>query len=413
MGGMIRTKYRTVPLVQCHISEKFNIESVLKSLEYPVSGTFSPLHLSLILVTMLPLLVALTVLAGSVLGTTPSVNKVVTYPIPSGVATNPSFTISVKVPSGRWQDIDAYLTTLNMVNTTTGGSNLHNSSMAYFDFSGSVEVSVTYNKGHVKSARIRPDSYEISPEIRGGNNLLFTITKPQNLMISVNDDIFDCLHLFSNPIETDIPSSSDKDVIYFGPGLHTVPGNVLNVTSGKTVYIAGGGVLTAKVAFQNVSDVALRGRGVLYHSSSDAILVEYSSNVAVSDIISLNPSHYAVMAGEVDGMTIRGLRSFSGAGNGDGIDFFCSQNILIDGVFMRNSDDNIAIYSHVSDSTTSELVGTREYLLQSLLCLLTRYPANSRAALGLLRQYKQHYRPELKPLGRRCTPYCYRNPWQH
>lgn len=285
--------------------------------------------------------------AGTFLGSALGESQVVTYPIPSGVATNPSFTIAVKAPSGRWQDISAYLTTLNEVNTTTGGGNLHNSSMAYFDFSGSVEVSVTYNNGHVKSARIRPDSYDLVPEIRGGNNLLFTLTEPKNLMIQVNDDIFDSLHLLSNPIESSIPDASDPNVIYFGPGLHTISSNVLNVTSGKTVYIAGGGVLTAKLAVQNVSDVVIRGRGVLYHSISDAILVEYSSNIAVSDVISLNPSHYAILAGNVDGMKVSGLRAFSSAGNGDGIDFFCSQNILIDGVFMRNADDTIAIYSHV------------------------------------------------------------------
>jgi polygalacturonase len=33
-------------------------------------------------------------------------------------------------------------------------------------------------------------------------------------------------------------------------------------------------------------------------------------------------------------------------GNGDGIDVFCGQNVLIDRVFMRNSDDTIALYQH-------------------------------------------------------------------
>lgn len=283
------------------------------------------------------------ILASTVLGS----NQIITYPIPSGVATNPTFEINVKVPNGRWQSIDAYLVKLNEVNVTSGAGIGHNSSMAYFDFSGPVKISVTYTD-HINTAKIRPESYNITPEIRGGNNLLFTLTEPKNLVVQVNDDIFDCLHLFSNPIETDIPSPDDPDVIYFGPGLHTIPGDVLNVTSGKTVYIAGGGALTAKLAIQNVSDVTVRGRGVLYHSSIDAILVENSSDVRVFDIISLNPQHYAVLAGNVNGMTIERLRSFSGAGNGDGIDFFCSQNILIDGVFMRNSDDTIAIYSHVS-----------------------------------------------------------------
>ncbi|KFZ00546.1 hypothetical protein V500_01025 [Pseudogymnoascus sp. VKM F-4518 (FW-2643)] len=272
-------------------------------------------------------------------------HQIITYPIPAGVTTNPAFNISVKYPSGRWMDLQSYMVSLNEVNVTNGGSIGHSSSMAYFDFSGSVEVSVTYTRGRVNSARIRPNSYGIVPEIRGGNSLLFTLTKPQNLVVEVNDDIFDCVHLLSNSIETDAPSANDTNIIYFGPGLHTVPGNILQVPSDTTVYIAGGGVLNADIALQNVTNSGVRGHGVVYHSTN-TILVEYSSNIAISDVIVLNPRWYSINAGQVDGLTINGVRSFSSAGNADGIDLFCSQNVLVNGVFMRNSDDNVAIYNH-------------------------------------------------------------------
>jgi len=45
-------------------------------------------------------------------------------------------------------------------------------------------------------------------------------------------------------------------------------------------------------------------------------------------------------------LTINNLKSFSCKGWSDGIDLMCCSDVLIDNVFMRNSDDCIAIYAH-------------------------------------------------------------------
>jgi hypothetical protein len=50
--------------------------------------------------------------------------------------------------------------------------------------------------------------------------------------------------------------------------------------------------------------------------------------------------------GDSQNVIIENLKSISCGGNYDGIDIFCSSNIVIEGVFMRNSDDCIAIYGH-------------------------------------------------------------------
>jgi hypothetical protein len=235
-----------------------------------------------------------------------------------------------------------------LINTTTGGSGIHDSSLAYFDFCGSVEISATFNGGSIDNTTIQPDSYGIAPTISGGNNLKFTINKPQNLVIEVNGEIFNVVHLLSNTIETDMLAANATDVMYFGPGLHKVTGGLVSVPSNTIVYIAGGGVLNAELTFQNISNSVLRERGVVYHTSDHSILIENSTNIRVQDVISLNPGHYAIQAGEANGLTISNFRGFGPVGNGDGIDLFWCQNTLIDRVFMRNSDDNIAIYSHVS-----------------------------------------------------------------
>lgn len=275
-----------------------------------------------------------------------SPHQLVTYPIPDGVAQNTSFTVQARTPGGRWQPVSCYLVNLNLVDTSTGHGLTQQSSMAYFDFSGPVEVRIGYTKGPIGKARVRPLSYGIEPAVHRHSSVTFTLTEPRNVVVEVNGDIFDCLHLFAGAIDPNPPDADDPDVLYYGPGLHTVPGNVLTVPSGKTVYLAGGAVLKAGVTFSRVSGCKLLGRGVLTAPSGGGCTVEYASDIAIGGVTMLDPNGYAVTAGQVDGLTISGLRSFSNKGNGDGIDLFCCTNAVIEGVFMRNSDDCVAIYNH-------------------------------------------------------------------
>jgi len=261
------------------------------------------------------------------------------YPIPTGITTRDVFPIKVHSPNSKWLPLDAYLTTLNIINMTTGVGMIQNSSMAHFDFCDTVEVSVTYTKGKVHSAHIRPNSYGIVPKVRD-NTLTFTL---HNLVVQINNDIFDCLHLLSNIIDFDVPSADDPNANYFGPGLHNnLTGTLLSVPGGKTVYLAGGAVLTARVSFVNVTNSVLRGRGVLYNNPSGAVLIEYSSGITINGVTMLDPAGYAVVAGEAKQPVIRNIRSCSSRGNGDSVDLFCCQYVLVDG----HSGDNIAIYSH-------------------------------------------------------------------
>lgn len=66
----------------------------------------------------------------------------------------------------------------------------------------------------------------------------------------------------------------------------------------------------------------------------------------IDGITVVNPDHYTIFGGEANGLTIKNLKSFSCKGWSDGIDLMCCNDVLIDNVFMRNSDDCIAIYAH-------------------------------------------------------------------
>jgi hypothetical protein len=225
-------------------------------------------------------------------------NNVVTYPIPDGAPTNGVFTVKVRPVGGTWETVGVYLTKLALIDPLTGRNQAQNSSMATFDFSGTVEVEVTLVRGGVEKARIRPDSYGITHDLVG-STVHFTLDRPRNVVVQVNDDIFNCLHLFTNPIETQRPDENDPNVIYFGPGLHTHPDNTLKVASGQTVYLAGGAVLTSSVVFKGVENARIIGRGVLLNTP-----------------------------------------------NAGPIDIVNCENVTLDGIFMRNSDDCIALYTH-------------------------------------------------------------------
>ena len=270
--------------------------------------------------------------------------KLVTYPRPSTMPTNTSFQVKARIPDGEWQTLDIYRPQLEEINATTGSGKVYNTSMAYFDFSGSAEIEITYLKGGTTTARVRPVALGITPELLG-DTLRFTLDEPRDLVIQINDQTFDCLHLITNRIDHCPPAADDPDVIYFGPGVHTVTGNVLTVPSGKTVYLAGGAVLQAQVFFKNVEKAALTGHGML-NAGPGGILCEGSRKIRVEDVIIMNPNGYAGTFGESENVHVKKARSFSSKGNGDGFDVFSSTGIVFDGCFMRNSDDCFAIYAH-------------------------------------------------------------------
>ncbi|MFE9439967.1 glycosyl hydrolase family 28 protein [Streptomyces sp. NPDC006602] len=274
-----------------------------------------------------------------------STDKLVVYPIPSGVPTNSSYSVKARTPGGEWQTVPVYRARAKQIDANTGSGPVFNSSVATFDFTGTVEVAVTSAKGAIGTARIRPLSYGTQFTVDGAT-VSFTLTEPRNLSIEVDGDIFNNLQLHANPVETNVPDSDDPDVLYYGPGLHTTTSGVVNVPSGKTLYLAGGAVLTSRVAFQNVENARVRGRGVLYNSAN-GVLVEYSKNIEIDGIMVLNPSSgYAATIGQSKQVTIRDFHSYSHGQWGDGIDVFSSEDVLIDNVWMRNADDCIAIYAH-------------------------------------------------------------------
>ena len=158
-------------------------------------------------------------------------DKLVTYPAPQGAELNNDFDISVRTPGGQWQHVDAYAWKVDkLVNCRHTAMK---SSVAYFDFEGTVEVEVkSLRQPVIDSCRVRPLSYNI-PVSTEGNTIRFTLDRPHDLSIEVNGEIFHNLQLFANGMEPKVKKG--KDVIYFGPGYYDLKDDSILVTSGKTL----------------------------------------------------------------------------------------------------------------------------------------------------------------------------------
>ena len=275
--------------------------------------------------------------------TAQSAKGLVIHPVPNGILYsqhNDDYTVRVRQPGGEWRDLFEYKVQVDL-------DKVRDASMVTFDFGGTVEVAVRKNNGAVRQARLRPLSYGLKSRLEG-NTLYFTLDRPRKLSVEFDGDKLENLHVFANALETEKPDPKAPGVMYFGPGIHTppdAPGNVIKVPSNTTVYLAGGAVLRAKLVCDHVENVRIIGRGII-DQPERGVEVTFSRNVSIDGLIIRNPQHYTVYGGQSRGLTIRNLKSFSAKPWSDGIDLMSCSDVLVDDVFLRTSDDCIAIYGH-------------------------------------------------------------------
>lgn len=266
--------------------------------------------------------------------------KIITYPFETVLTHNDDYTVRVREPNGDWLDLFEYQVDVDM-------DNVQQASMAQFDMSGPVEVMVRKNNGSINEVCIRPRRHQID-YTQTGNVITFRLEKPQYLSIEFNGDRLHNLHLFANPLETERYTESNDSVMYFGPGIHRpddLPNNQLRIPSHTTVYLAPGAVVQAKLLIDKAENIRILGRGILDHPIR-GIEVTDSKNILIDGITVINPDHYSIFGGGSSNLTVRNFKTFSCQGWSDGIDLMCCRNVDISNVFLRNSDDCIALYNH-------------------------------------------------------------------
>jgi hypothetical protein len=268
--------------------------------------------------------------------------ELIIYPAPAAVIYsmhNDDYTVRVRKPGGEWQDLFEY-------NVKVDADRVRNATMVYFDFSGAVEVYIRKNNGNVQAVRVRPFSKSVQPLVKD-NSVRFTLKEPANLSVEFNGNKLTNLHLFAGPIEKYKPDTTSRNVVYFGPGVHYPPDTAKTfvIPSGKKVYIDGSAILRGKILCDHAENISISGRGII-DQPARGVEITHSKNIRVEGLIFINPQHYTIYGGESSGLEIQNIKSFSARGWSDGIDLMSCSDVHISHVFMRNSDDCIAIYGH-------------------------------------------------------------------
>jgi len=269
--------------------------------------------------------------------------EVVTYPAPPGEALSTDYQV---LAAG--QKVDVY--TARVLDPPFAGKEWDFGgpySFANFDFSGSVTVRIV-SKRSLANVVIRPESFGIKPTLVDDHTLDLTLDRPRKFSVEP-DGKKGPLLLFANPLETDAPKPDDKDVIYFGPGVHKPEKIVLE--NNQTLYLAGGAVVKAEVLAQG-QNIRIHGRGILDGSDwewrkgpiGSLIAIRNSTDVEISDITLRGSSHWSIVPWNCSRVTIRNVKLCnSRVQNDDGINPCNSQDVLITDCFIRSDDDCVAL----------------------------------------------------------------------
>lgn len=261
--------------------------------------------------------------------------SLVTYPAPEGAPLNGDFRVRVRLAGGEWQQVDTYLWKVDRVEA--GRHTAEPSSVAYFDFDGTVEVEVTSLKGRIDSCRVRPLSYGIAATA-SGDRLTFTLDRPRMLSVEVNGDIFHNLQLFANAPQPKVKKG--KNVRYYGPGYYDLKGDSIHLKTGETLFIDGGAYIKGYVSTYGSDNVRIVGHGIVNPERQQAgIMVRYSKNVTVD-----GPVTTQLPVGGSDSVSVSNAKCISWYGWGDGMNVFASNNVTYNHVFCRTSDDCSTIY---------------------------------------------------------------------
>lgn len=301
-------------------------------------------------------------------------STIVSYAAPRGAVLQHDFAVRIRAcGQDEWQELSCYQVKVDMHEKRMA-------SMAYFDFSGEVDVEITCPAlFFIYRVDIRPLSAGIKAE-HDSKTIRFRLNRPLKLSIEVNKERFHNLHLFAGAISKEVPDPESEmtfflpgnrngvsvhrteemisqvekmpagRTIYFGPGLHYLEECTMRIPSDTNIYLAGDAVLVGTFIVSHAENIRIFGRGCLYlanferFSGLNAIRISHGKNIRIEGLHLVNPPHYSVYIGGSEKVWVEDIVTFSCEGWSDGVDIMSSQDIMVKDCFLRTSDDCVAIY---------------------------------------------------------------------
>jgi len=242
-----------------------------------------------------------------------------------------------------------------------------------FSFAGSVAVEARRLDGQdIKTCVIRPQVLKIEPKIQG-STCTFNLAQPVKVSVEIDENyelsqyieqvgditkkvVKHPLFVFADPLEESPPSAGDKDVLYFGPGIHEI-GKRYSLANNTHVYLAGGSYVIGSFVTksENPKGITIDGRGIL---SGDGLTESASENeewsnhaidftsgsngkdLLIEGITITNPLRGAILS--YNTTEVRNVKLFSWRHRNDGIGV--GDNSIIEDSFIKVQDDNIKLY---------------------------------------------------------------------
>lgn len=225
-----------------------------------------------------------------------------------------------------------------------------------FGCAGPVLVTVSYNADNVEVASVLPLSKGYDSRIKDGK-VEIIMSPGDRTVLEINGSEDKNLFLFANPLETDRPSFSDPNVKYFKAG--TVSDiSVLSVYSGQTVYIEGGAIVKGGLSALDVSDIKVRGCGILDARgfSSRGIQFHKVNGLVIENIIMFNDINWSNLIAGADNVEITNYKVVAlenpehetGCEN-DALDILGCRDVVVKGCFGYCHDDVFCVKSHKWD----------------------------------------------------------------
>lgn len=162
------------------------------------------------------------------------------------------------------QELFVYETNVNHTRSWVGSylPPISRTPITYFDFEGKVVVEVSVPNQDLSEVSISPLSYGIEPIIDTENKTIrFEIDTPDTYTLMFDGSPARALHIFANPLESNVPDFDDENVIYIGPGEWDIENIMLE--SGQTLYLSGGAVVHGIVQGNFAHDITVMGRGII------------------------------------------------------------------------------------------------------------------------------------------------------
>lgn len=226
---------------------------------------------------------------------------------------------------------------------------------ANIEASGAVKLTVRVHDGRdLSKVMIQPAGVPVAVRHVDAHAVELSVARPCKFTVEPDDSRVAPLFVFVNPPERDVPDERAPGVVAFGPGVHRVPGDVLNLKDGQTLYVKRGAVLQAAVRATG-SNVRICGRGVIDGSifphtwgckGPQYAFVNFFKcrDLVMEDVTLLGSFHWTIYPEGCDRVAIRNVKLCGDrCCNDDGIDPSNTRDLTMDDCFFRTQDDGVAV----------------------------------------------------------------------